>query len=343
MVMDNAGWLATTVEPALDPDLPIIDPHHHLWDARPDGPRARYFLDELLADTDDLNVRQTVFIECSAMYRADGPQPLRPVGETEFVAGVAAQSASGLYDDAHGDMRACTGIVGHADLTLGAAVGEALDAHLAMSPRFRGIRHHASWDPSPDVPNSRIEPGPQIFLNDTFREGFAELGKRNLSFEGWLYHPQIPELTDLARAFPDTTIILNHLGGPLGIGPYAGRRDEVFAEWRESIAELAACPNVVAKVGGIQMTINGFGWHERETAPSSDDLLEANRPWYEHTIECFGPSRCMFESNFPVDKLSCGYTILWNQFIKLTQNFPADERSQLFHDTAQRIYRLKPW
>ncbi len=336
MVTNNFDWLATNVEPAVDPNQKIIDPHHHLWDARPDGPRLRYFLDELLEDTADLNVRQTVFIECGAMYNSDASASMAPVGETEYVAGVAAQSASGLY----GDIRACTGIVGHANLTLGAAVGDVLDAHMATSPRFRGIRHHASWDAAPDVPNSRLEPGPHIYLNETYREGFAELGKRGLSFEAWLYHPQIPELTDLARAFPETTIILNHLGGPLGIGPYAGRHDDVFADWRESITELAACDNVVAKVGGIQMAINGFGWHERERAPSSDELLDANRRWYEHTIQSFGPARCMFESNFPVDKVSCSYTNMYNQFFKLVADFPADERDQLFHDTAMRVYRL---
>ena len=338
MVTPRADWLATTREEAVEPDLPISDPHHPLWDGREDGRLLRYFLDELLEDTADLNVRQTVFIECGAMYRAEGDQAMRPVGETEYVAGVSAQSASGIY----GTMRACTGIIAHADLLLGAAVGEVLDAHMAMSTRFRGIRHHASWDPSPDVPNSRIVDQPHLYLNETYREGFAELGKRGLSFEGWLYHPQIPELTDLARAFPDTTIILNHLGGPLGIGPYAGHQDEVFETWRESIAELATCENVVAKVGGIQMVINGYGWHERDAAPSSDELLEANRRWYEHTIEQFGPSRCMFESNFPVDKLSCGYTVLWNQFMKLTTGFPADERAAMFHDTALRVYRLEP-
>lgn len=336
MVTNNFDWLATNQEPAVDPDQKIIDPHHHLWDARADRPMLRYFLDELLDDTTDLNVRQTVFIECSAMYRSDGPEAMRPVGETEFVAGVSAQSASGLY----GAMRACTGIVGHANLMLGGAVGEVLDAHMEMSGRFRGIRHHASWDPSPDVPNSRIEPGPHVYLNETYREGFAELGKRDLSFEGWLYHPQIPELTDLARAFPETTIILNHLGGPLGIGPYAGQHDAVFAEWRESISELASCDNVVAKVGGIQMVINGFGWHEQERAPSSDELLEANRRWYEHTIQSFGPERCMFESNFPVDKASCSYTNMYNQFFKLVADYSQDEKDQMFHDTAERVYRL---
>jgi len=338
VVSANADWLSTTREAALDPDLPIIDPHHHLWDARPGGPRSRYFLDELLEDTAALNVRQTVFIECGAMYRAEGPEALRPIGETEFAAGAAAQSASGLY----GDLRACTAVVGHADLRLGAAVGEVLDAHLQTSPRFRGIRHHGSWDASPDVPNSRLEPGPELFLNSAFREGFAELAPRNPSFEGWLYHPQIPGLTDPARAFPETVIILNHLGGPIGIGPYAGRRSEVFAAWRGSIAALAACPNVFAKVGGIQMPLNGFGWEQRGRAPSSDELLAANRPWYEYTIEQFGPDRCMFESNFPVDKLSCSYTVLWNQFIKLSAAYSAAERAQLFHDTALQVYRLEP-
>ena len=332
MVTSNSSWLATTHEAAVEPDLPIIDPHHHLWDF----PRSRYFLDELLEDTADLNVRQTVFIECGSMYRGDGPEPLRPAGETEFVAGVAAQSASGNY----GEMRACAGIVGHANLKLGAAVGEVLDAHMAMSPRFRGIRHHASWDAADDVPNSRLEPGPHLLLDETYREGFAELGKRGLSFEGWLYHPQIPELTDLARAFPETTIILNHLGGPIGIGPYAGHRDEVFAVWRESIAELATCQNVVAKVGGIQMVLNGYGWHER-TAPHRAKLRRAagrEPPWYEYTIEQFGPSRCMFESNFPVDKLSCGYTVLWNQFMKLTAELPRRRaRADVPRHGAQRV------
>ena len=338
MVTNNIDWLATNQEPAFDPDQKIIDPHHHLWDGREDGRLLRYFLDQLLEDTADLNVRQTVFIECGAMYNADTTEAMAPVGETEYVAGVSAQSASGIY----GEMRACAGIVGHADLLLGSAVGDVLDAHMEMSTRFRGIRHHASWDPSPDVPNSRIVHEGHLYLNETYRAGFAELGKRNLSFEAWLYHPQIPELTDLARAFPETTIILNHLGGPLGVGPYAGRHDEIFPGWRDTITELATCDNVVAKVGGIQMVINGFGWHEQERAPSSDEMLEVNRRWYEHTIQSFGPDRCMFESNFPVDKASCSYTNMYNQFFKLVADYPQDEKDQMFHDTALRVYRLDP-
>jgi L-fuconolactonase len=330
------NWLELTQEDVLEPALPIIDPHHHLWDRG----GHRYLLDELVDDLAGHNVRQTVFVECMSMYRAEGPQPLSPVGETEFVQGIAAQSASGAY----GELRACTGIVSYADLRLGDAVSEVLEAHIAASPHgFRGIRHAAGWDASEDVANTHTKP-PQYLLDDSaFRAGLARLGAYGLSFDAWLYHSQIPELTDLARAFPDIPIILNHLGGPIGIGPYHGHRDEIFDQWQLDIVQLATCPNVVAKVGGIQMArLNGYDWHERPKPPSSDDLLAENRHWYLHLIEQFGPDRCMFESNFPVEKTSCSYTVLWNQFKKLTRDFPADERAAMFHDTAARVYRLDP-
>ena len=326
------NWLDLTPEPALEPALPIIDPHHHLWDR----PGNRYMLEELIEDTGTHNVRQTVFVECSSMYRADGPEELRVVGETEFVQGVAAKSASGQY----GDSRMCTGIVSSADLLLGDRVASVLEAHQAASPqRFRGMRHRAAWAEPPVV--GRRTPGPEhLLLDSEFRRGYTHLRTHGLTFEGWLYHTHIADLADLAGAFPDTTIIFNHLGGPIGIGPYAGRQDEVFDVWRPAVTELAKHENVVAKVGGIQMVVNGYGWHEQERPPSSDDLLEANRRWYEHTIEAFGPDRCMFESNFPVDKLSCSYVVLWNQFKKLTRGYSSDERAAMFHDTAQRVYRL---
>jgi predicted TIM-barrel fold metal-dependent hydrolase len=214
-------------------------------------------------------------------------------------------------------------------------------AQIAAAPqRFRGIRHRAAFagpDVAPVQPRNARD---HVLLDPDFRRGFAHLRPLGLTFEGWLYHTHISELTDLARAFPDTTIIFNHLGGPIGVGSWAGRRDEVWEMWKPAVAELATCPNVVAKVGGIQMVVNGYGWHERERPPTSDELLEANRDWYLYTIEQFGPKRCMFESNFPVDRLSCSYTVLWNQFKKLTKGFPADERAAMFHDTAQRVYRL---
>jgi predicted TIM-barrel fold metal-dependent hydrolase len=334
----NQAWLAQVVEEALEAERPICDPHHHLWDKRSARVAERYLLDELL---DDLggghHVVSTVFIECGAMYKADGPEPLRPVGETEFTCGIAAMTASDLY----GPVRAAAGIVGTANLCLGEAVGEVLDAHLAAGGgRFRGIRQSAAWDPAAALPPPRWDPGRGLLGRDDFRRGFAQLAPRQLSFEAWCYHRQIPEVTDLARAFPETTIVLDHFGGPLGVGAYAGQREAVFADWRAAIAELATCPNVVAKLGGINMELNGFGWHERPRPPSSRELLEATRPYYEFTIEQFGPERCMFESNFPVDKASCSYTVLWNSFKLLVADYAAAEKSALFHDTAARVYRL---
>jgi L-fuconolactonase len=321
------------MEEILDPARPICDPHHHLWD----HPGRRYLLDELLADTGSgHNVVSTVFVECMSMYRAGGPAELRPVGETEFVNGVAAMSASGGF----GPTRVASGIVSFADLTLGDRVGAVLDAHMAASPRFRGIRHAAGWDASEHIRNSHTNPPSGLFLDARFRGGFAELGKRGLSFDAWLYHPQLPDLADLAKAFPDTTIVLDHLGGPLGIGPYAGRRAEVFAEWKRTIRTVADRPNVVAKLGGLVMPLNGFGFHKRAEPIGSEELAEATRDWYLHAIDCFSVERCMFESNFPVDKVSVSYRVLWNSFKRLTATFSERERAALFHDTAARVYRV---
>jgi predicted TIM-barrel fold metal-dependent hydrolase len=334
----NHDWLALTVEEALEPTRPICDPHHHLWDRQPARVAPRYLLDEILEDTGaGHNVVSTVFIECGAMFKPDGPEALRPVGETEFVNGIAAMSASGVY----GKTRVAAGIVGTADLRLGDGVAAVLDAQIAAGGgRFRGIRRAAAWDPDERVPAHRTRPGAGLFLRDDFRAGFAHLAPRGLTFEAWCYHRQIPEVTALARAFPGTTIVLNHFGGPVGIGAYAGRADEVFAEWRVSIAELATCPNVVAKLGGINMEVNGYGWHERPRPPSSQELADATRRYYDVTIETFGVERCMFESNFPVDMASCSYTVLWNSFKRLTSGFSAVEKARLFHDTAARVYRL---
>ena len=334
----NHDWLTLTTEAPLEPALPICDPHHHLWDRQPGRVAPRYLLDEILDDVGGgHHVVSTVFIECGAMYRTDGPEALRPVGETEFVNGIAAMSASGIY----GTARVAAGIVGTADLRLGRAVGDVLDAHVAAGGgRFRGIRRAAAWDADARVPPHRTMPGPKLFEREDFRAGFAELAGRRLTFEAWCYHRQLPDVTALARAFPHTTIILNHFGGPLGVGPYAGQAKAVYAEWRPLVAELATCPNVVAKLGGINMEMNGFGWHERREPPSSQELMEATRHYYEFTIEKFGADRCMFESNFPVDKATCSYTVLWNSFKRLTSGCSATEKAKLFHDTAARVYRL---
>lgn len=331
--MNRNDWLAQVTEPIIDPERPICDPHHHLWDHSD----SRYLLDQLLEDTrSGHNIVSTVFVECASMYRKDGPEAMRPVGETEFVNGISAMTASGFY----GEIRACAGIVSFADLNLGRAVGEVLDAHMDSSPRFRGIRHAAGWDAHDEVRNSHTDPFEQMFAAPSFREGYAELGKRGLSFDAWLYHPQIVELIDLVRAFPDTPVILDHFGGPLGIGPYTDKREEIFSRWRDDIAELALCPNVFAKLGGLVMPINGFDFHKQDRPATSDEIVEATGRYYRHAIDCFGVERCMFESNFPVDKQSCSYAVLWNAFKKMVADASDSEKSALFHDTAARVYRL---
>ena len=333
--MDKEAWLNQVVEETLEPDLPVCDPHHHLWD----HPGSRYLLDELLADVrSGHNVVTTVFVECASMYRAEGPEAFKVVGETEFVQGIAAMSASGGY----GPCRAAAGIVSHADLTLGEAVRPVLEAHVAASPnRFRGIRHAAGWHESDEIRNSHSNPPPSLMLQDDFRSGLAVLAEMGLTFDAWFYHHQMNDFVDLAKSVPDATIILDHFGGPLGIGPYAGREDDVFSAWRDSIAALADVPNVYFKLGGINMKVNGFDWHGRDMPPGSDELVDRTGRYYEFCIDTFGPARCMFESNFPVDKESCSYNVLWNAFKKLSQSLPAKERAALFHDTATRVYGLE--
>ena len=338
-VSNNDGWLALqTPEPILDPLLPIIDPHHHLLD----HPRHRYLLAELLADTSSgHNITATVFVDCLAFYRADGPVPLKPVGETEFANGVAAMAASGSYDKLFGATRACAAIVSHADLTLGAAVVQVLQAQIhAGNGRFRGIRHAGGWDASPDIRNSHTNPPQGLYGEPSFRAGFAQLAPLGLSFEAWQYHPQLPDVIALAQAFPGTSIILNHVGGPLGVGPYAGQAEATFAAWRADIQALAQCPNVTVKLGGLGMRVGMFGHFNLPVPPTSLQIADAWRPWIGACIDAFGPQRCMFESNFPVDKISSGYAVLWNAFKRLAAGASADEKTALFSGTAGRVYRI---
>ncbi|MBM4199677.1 MAG: amidohydrolase [Gammaproteobacteria bacterium] len=331
---DRESWLMRTPESAIDPELPICDPHHHLWDL----PQSRYLIDELEGDiTGGHRVLSTVFVECGQQYRAAGPPALRPVGETDFVERLV--TANGPRRSA---TRFAAGIVAFADLTLGAAVQATLEAHRAASTRFRGVRYAAAWDPSGQIRPVHTNPPQGLLADRRFREGFARLADLDLSFDVWLYHPQFPELADLARCFPETTIVLDHMGGPIGIGPYAGRRDEVFACWRSDIAGLSDCANVVVKLGGRAMTQSGFGWHKRPAPPGSQELAAATAPYFETCIEFFGARRCMFESNFPMDRVSCSYTVLWNAFKRVTQSCPDEDRRSLFHDTAERVYRLDP-
>jgi L-fuconolactonase len=335
----NHDWLKTVTEDALEPDLPICDPHHHLWDDRVGATQERYLLPEMLDDlSGGHNIRSTVFIECGSMFRSNGPDAYKPIGETEFVKGIAAMSESGMYGETH----IAAGIVGTVDLKIGDESADVLDAHIeAAGGRFRGIRLGAFWHKEEAIRNHRTNPPEHLPLRDDFRTGFKHLAPRKLTFEAWLCHEQIPEVTNLARAFPDTTIILDHFGGPLGIGSYAGRQDEVFEIWKQHVNELATCPNVMAKLGGLNMDVNGFDWEQRPLPPSGLELCDATRRYFDHTIEMFGVDRCMFESNFPVDKLSCSYTNLWNSFKIMTRDLSKQERAALFHDTATRVYRLE--
>jgi L-fuconolactonase len=321
-----------SIEPILDPDLLICDAHHHLWDR----PTSRYLSDEFRADlSSGHRIASTVYVDCVSMYRRDGPQALRPLGETEFADKAAKQFAFN-----HDNPKICAGIVGFADLNAGHAVGEVLDAHLGLTHRFKGIRHCAAWDRSEQIHNAHTHPFEHMLADTVFRQGFAELDRRGLSFDAWVFHPQIPEVTDLARAFPNTCIVLDHLGGPLGIGPYADDRSGVFSEWRRHIAALSTCPNVVVKLGGIQMPLNGWDFHKETPRPDSRRIATATRDYYLCAIDAFGTERCMFESNYPADKPSASYRSLWNAFKRLTAEFSSAERAAMFHDNAVRVYRL---
>ncbi len=328
----NQAWLAKLQEDILEPDLPIVDPHHHLWNL----PGSRYFLDDLMGDLGSgHNIVATVFLQCFWAYRTSGPEAMKPVGETDFVASVAAEAvARGVKP------RVAAGIVGYTDFRQGEVVDSVLEAHIeAGAGRFRGIRQisarHKDFLASMSTP-----PDFGLLAEPAFRAGFALLEKYGLSYDAWLYHTQIGELVDLARAFPGTPIVLNHVGGPLGVGPYRGRGDAVFAEWHAAIKVLATCPNVHMKLGGLAMAINGFDFHEAVLPPSSGDLAKAWGPYMEALIEAFGAGRCMFESNFPVDKAMCSYPVLWNAFKRIASGCSAAEKAALFHDTAAGFYRL---
>jgi predicted TIM-barrel fold metal-dependent hydrolase len=328
-------WLAQRKEQVLDPARPIVDPHHHLWDRG----GQRYLIEEMAADiASGHNIIATVYVEARSMYRAGVPEALRPVGEVEFVNGAAAMSASGGY----GPAAICAGIVGHVNLLLGEGARPVLEAEIAAGGgRFRGIRHSSAWDADADVAGMYATRPKALLLDATFRKGFACLAPLGLSFDAWLFHPQIGELTDLARAFPGTQIVLDHCGGPIGIGSYANRREEIFPVWKASIQEIAKCPNVAVKLGGLAMRLLGYDFHERPVPPSSEEAAAAWRPYIETCIEAFGPDRCMFESNFPPDKGQCSYQVIFNAFKRIAAQYSEAEKTALFSKTAADVYRLK--
>lgn len=328
------AWLDQVIEPIVDPAREIIDPHHHLW---PEGKGLGYFNNELASDTmAGHNIVATVFVECHAAYRRDGPDEMRPVGETEFVAASADSLAV-----THPEAPPIAAIVGHADLTLGERLNDVLDAHVAAGGgRFRGIRDAIARSREPEAHRIPASYAADKAQDPAFRTGVELLGERGLTYDCWHFHYQNREFLDLARSVPGTTMVLDHFGTPVGVGSFAGRHDDYFDQWKQDISDIAACPNVVAKLGGLVMPDNGFGFDAAPTPPTSDEFLTVQRRWYEHAIECFGPERCMFESNFPVDRLAISYTVLWNALKRLASQYTQSEQAAMFSGTAKRVYSL---
>ena len=333
-VIVREDWLRLVEEPILEPDLPIVDPHHHLWQRAKDT----YLLPELLADTaSGHDIRATIFVQCGEMYRARGLADEQSLGETEFVTGIAAASASGR----HGPTRACAGIIGMVDLTAGDRVEPLLDRHIATAGgRFCGVRNRTAWHPSPEVTSNLVSPPPGPLEHPAFHDGARRLAAKGLPLDVWGYHTQLPHVLALARAVPELTVVIDHVGGPLGIGPFAGKQAEVFPEWKQRMQALAALPNTVVKLGGLAMYVIGFDFHRQPKPPGSETLARAWKPYIETCIEAFGPDRCMFESNFPVDKGMCSYAVLWNALKRLATGAGKDEKTALFSGTAMRVYGL---
>lgn len=329
------AWLdRQAFEEVIEPELPIVDAHHHLWDVQ----GHRYLIDEFLRDTDSGHrIVATVYVEALSMYREKGPIRFRSLGETEFANGMAAMSASGRY----GSTRIASGIVGFVDLTIAGQVRPVLEAHLAASGgRLKGVRFGTAWDPDSTIGNSHNHPGPQQLRDPRIREALACVASLGLSFDALVHHPQLEDVADLAASMPDLPIVLNHLGTPLGYGVYAGRRDEVFFSWKEGLAKVARHPNVTVKVGGMTMRLAAFDYVALETPPTSMELADLWRPYVETCIDLFGAQRCMFQSNFPVDKMGTGYRVLWNAYKRIAAGASPSEKASLFHDTACRSYRL---
>lgn len=328
-------WLAQVSEPALDPALAIVDAHHHLWDR----PAGRYLLDDYLADirASGHDIVASIYAQCRTMFDLSRPAASQSVGEVEFANGVAACSASGLY----GKPRINAGIIAGADLCLGAGVTSVLEEMRARAgKRLCGVRNTTAWHADARVVSNPSPPPAGLLGSAAFRQGVAALRELNLNLDVWGYHTQLPEIIELAQAFPDVLIVVDHMGGPLGIGPYSGQRAQVFEHWLALITRLARLPNVRMKIGGLGMHVGGFDLHLQPLPPSSTQLAELWAPYVMGCIEAFGVERCMFESNFPVDKGMYGYGVLWNTFKRLTRDFSGSERVALFSGVATRTYGL---
>ncbi|WP_111638856.1 amidohydrolase family protein [Marinomonas shanghaiensis] len=331
----NKEWLSQVEEAPLLPELPIVDAHHHLWDRS----GFRYLLEEYADDIgfSGRNVVASVFVQCRSMYRQDGPERMKPVGEVEFVRGIAAQARSGYY----GKTKVAAAIVGGADLLLGREVASVLDAMQEAGGRlFKGVRTPVAAHPDPVIRSNPVPVPEGLMLTKAFIAGAEQLVQRDLLLDLWVYQTQLTEVARLAQAQPNLRIVINHAGGPLGLGLYKFDREQHFADWRAALAELAACPNVFIKLGGFGMPIMGFEFHSKSRPPSSVELAKCIAPYINACIELFGHDRCMFESNFPVDKGSYSYGVLWNAFCRVAELWNVQARDQVFHATASRLYQI---
>ena len=339
----NLEWLRRVVEEVIDPSQRIIDPHHHLWQKTTgDTPNVRrhrlynYMLEEFWEDTSSgHNVTDSVYIECSEFFWNSKDEHFNPLGETEYIKNLSQISCKNT------EKTSISGIIGHANLLLGKNANEILDRHVEIGGNlFKGIRHAGSWDSNTDINNSHHNPPRDMYLINEFLEGIKLLSAKELVFEAWQYHHQLPQVTNLARKNPDLIIVLNHFSGPLGVGPYATKKDEVYRNWKKDLKALARCENVFAKLGGLAMPINGFNFEKNLSPPTSDDFMSLQRQFYLTTIDFFGPQRCIFESNFPVDKSSISYQVLWNAYKKLVKDFSEAEKDHLFYKTASDVYNI---
>jgi predicted TIM-barrel fold metal-dependent hydrolase len=332
---DQNAWLAQVQESPVDPAQEIIDPHHHLW---ADMMGDTYNVDELARDTGaGHNVVGTVFMECGTAYRDTGPEHEKSLGETEYVLAQAKRSEELKLG------APILGMVGRVDLRDAEHLEDALSQQMDLAgPFFKGIRHAGASARDTDRDDMLI-PGDapaELYRIPDFIAGVRRLGALGLSYDTWQYHFQLPDFITLAKACPNTVMVLDHFSTPLGVGSFAGQHAEIFPEWQQRMRELAGCPNVYLKLGGLAMPDNGFAWHLAEHPPTSDELLAAQGDWYRHALDCFGPERCMFESNFPVDRMSLPYTVYYNAMQKLVRDYSQQEKDALFADTARKVYRL---
>ena len=325
-------WLEQVQEEPLEPTRRIIDPHHHFFVASHEFPH--YTLESLHRDTDTHKIRKTVYLQCWEGHREDGPEHLKPVGETEWVDGIAKEAAKSP------DKAQIGAMIGTADLR-GRQVEEVLDAHLEASTLFRGIRQIAAWDASPELFAMPDCSDPYLYRDPAFRAGFKALSDRGLVFDAYHYHTQAPFITELAKAFPSTRIVIDHLGTPLGVGPYAGHVAGIYQQWASDLAELAKCPNVYMKLGGLAMPWTGFDYAKFPRPPTSDQMVAEQGRHYHHAIAVFGPERCMFESNFPVDKCGVSYGVLWNAFKKIAATYSEADKDAMFYGTAALVYGIR--